>query len=678
MKPWERDYAAPVAEPAPEAAGPAPWERQYAGPAPKEPKSGNVLKRAVMGAADLAAGAGKYGSYILAPYDLAADAVTGKPLGTGHRERMRDIEGFARDEGADDWTSVVNQSVPELVGTAGPLAKVEGAVVKEVAKRMLPRAVGKPLSARAAGVAADIGTNAAYSAAQAGAEGQDMGDAALNAALISGGVRAGVSTALSPFRKGLRQPVDKNAKMLQDAGMPVTPGMLYPGSWVAAGERGARNTPFVGGSVEAAEGRLGREYIRRYAQEAVDPLQRVVPGETIVPPRAAAEPAAAAVERPRALPRATSTEVGPSMVEPITGRPAMIAVDSAGNAGQLSTAVRQADEVGSGVGPFTRDTVEGQGPTRAANEAPAGAAPETFDQQFRMERRAPQVEGEGLDLVRNVQKHIDDSYNDVVDHTFMKAGNGVSALLQSTRDLDNISWLTKGQRARVKGFVNDRLIQRIQGLGPDAVLSGREVKNLDAMLGEQARGFAEDATTKPMSDALYAIQHRLRVATEGVTPQHRHALQLSNESFRKALPLIAATEKSLGTTGIPSALQLRRAMEKYNIPHDAINDAMVQVAPNAPTSNQINRRWIGSGLGLTSLLTGGLGGAAGFVGGAGLAGGLGKMAYSPAGVKAQLAMLRIPAAAKRIVDSLPLQEQIKYLQSYAGQTGARLGENNAP
>ena len=706
--------------------------RPGAASAPEKPrKKGTILERAVMGAADLATGAGKLGANILAPYDLAADAVQGRPMGTGNRERLQSIEQFGQEKGADDWTSTVNQAAPEMAATAGPMAKVEGAVAKEVAMRMLPRAGKAPLAARAAGVAADIGTNAAYSGAQAAAQGEDPIEAAKNAALISGGVRAGLKVAAAPFNKGASQGVNASARTIQEAGLPVTPGMLYPDTWAAAGERVARNTPFMGSYVEGAEGRLGREYIKRHAQEIVDPLQRVVPGETVVPPRQPRTFQGDEVtpDAPRGLPRATGREVGPSMVEPIPQRgypqpdDGVLHVDSSGNIGKLTernpaydpesglfhstqasrppdAANLPATQVGdvpinphltpsvienpsAAVGPAgtprPRNFVEGEG--RSSYTGPYGPHPyeagparsgETLEQRMTLERRAPQVEGEGLDLVRNVQKHIEDSYNDVVDRTFLTPRNGVSALLRANTDLDNIAWLTAKQRKQVKGVINDRLIPRMQGLGPDAVISGREVKNLDSILGEQARNWAEDATTKPMADAMYAIQHRLRVATEGVTPQDRHVLQLSNEAFRKALPLISATEQSLGSTGIPSALQLRRAMEKYNMSPDALNDAMVQVAPNAPTSNQLNRRWIGSGLGLTSLMTGGLPGVAGFAAGAGLAGGTGKVAYSQRGVKLQLALLDAPAKVKAAISKLPYQEQLKYLASYAGQAARSL------
>jgi hypothetical protein len=609
------------------------------------------------------------------------------------------------------------------------MAKVEQEVAKRVAKVALPKAIEK-IAPKAAGVAADTGTNAAYSAAQATAEGEDPWEAAKRTALLTLGIRGGLKVAGAPFKKGANQAVDKNARFLQEQGIPVTPGMLYPDTWAAGVERGAGNTPFMGGSVEAAEGRTGREYIRRYGQEAVDPLLRVVPGQTSV--HARPEPvfqgdAPTPPEPPRALPRATSREVGPSMVEPIPNRypqpdDGVLHVDSSGNVGKLpvrnpaydpesglfhSTNSRPPDAAnlpavqtnasiprGPGtvgpatpprpneVGPFTRDTVEGQG--RSSYTGPYGPHPyqqgpaphpETFEQVMTTEKRAPKVEGEGLDLVRNVQKHIDDSYNDVVEHTYLRADKGVSALLQASKDLGNISWLTKGQNKQVTKFINDRLISALEGMGPNATLSGRQVKNLDTMLGEQARKFSEEATTEPMAHALYAIQQRLRVATDASSPAHKHALQASNEAFRKALPLIAATERSLGSTGIPSALQLREAMKKFDMSPDALNDAMVQVAPNAPSSRQVNRRWIGSGLGLTSLLTGGLPGVAGFAAGAAGAGTLGKLAYSPAGVKAQIKLLGLPAGAKRMIEALPYQDQIKYLSSYAGQTGARLGDN---
>lgn len=705
-------------------------------PGSVEPKStakkGTVLERAVMGAADLATGAGKFGSALLAPYDIGADVVQGRPLGTGHRERMSSIEQFGQEKGAGDWTSVVNQAAPEVIATGGPMAGVEQQVIKQVAQR-LPNALR---TAKAAGVAADVGTNAAYSAAQAVAEGQDPAEAAKMAALLSGGIRAGGKVVSAPFKKGAAQTADSNARFLQDQGYEVTPGMLYPNTWAAAGERGARSTPFVGGSVEAAEGRVGRDYISRYGQDAVNDLVRVVPGKTTsvpgrypTPPNQGALPRATAAAADEAA-GSTSREVGPSMVEPIPNRypqpdDGVLHVDSQGNVGKLpqrdpaydaesglfysTNRTRPADaanlpavqtdttinpnhppsvienpntSVGPAGTPRPRNFVEGEGTSRYTHpeDFPSRAGkPEadTFEQTVTTERRAPKVEGEGLDLVRNVQKHIDDAYNDVVDHTYLSARNGISALLTASKDLDRISWLTGKQRKQVKGFIDERLVAGMKGMGPDAIFSGRQVKNLDTILGEQARSFAEDATTKPMADALYAIQHRLRVATEATTPAHRQALTAANEAFRKALPLISATEQSLGSTGIPSALQLRKAMEKYNMSPDAVNDAMVQVAPNAPTSSQLNRRWIGSA-GLAGSVMGGPASMLGLGATALGLGGVGKAAYSPRGVKLQIAMLEAPTKVKQWLASLPYADQQKYLASFAGQSAARMSDENPP
>ena len=285
------------------------------------------------------------------------------------------------------------------------------------------------------------------------------------------------------------------------------------------------------------------------------------------------------------------------------------------------------------------------------------------------------VEGEGLDLALNVKKHIDDSYESVVHHTYATAGDSVSALLHARRDINGIAWLTDSQKAQVLKVINSRMIPRVKALGPDAIISGREMKNLDTILGEQARKFAETATDKPMSDALYAIQHRLRVATQGTTNEARHVLQLSNEAFRQALPLLRATEHAIGSTGMPSSTQLREAMLHYGMEPNAVDNAMVQVAPHAPRSGQANRRLVGSGLGMAGLLTGGIGGVVNLAA-SGLAGGvLGRGVYSPTGIQIQHALLALPKQVRDKVQAMPFADQLKYLQSYGGQMGARAYDN---
>ena len=89
------------------------------------PKS--AASRVVDGALDaaknlgtgLATGAGQLGTKILAPYDLAADAVQGRPMGTGNRERAASIESFGKDN-ADTGSInyMVGNAAPEMAATA--------------------------------------------------------------------------------------------------------------------------------------------------------------------------------------------------------------------------------------------------------------------------------------------------------------------------------------------------------------------------------------------------------------------------------------------------------------------------------------------------------------------------------------------------------------------------------
>ncbi len=681
------------------------------------PAGGGGLVKALgsfgRGAADLGAGFAKgVINPALAPTDFIGDAVTGN--WGSNRRRGEAIDKFAKEYGANDWTSVVNQAAPEVVVTGGPLAMVEKKVAGAVANRLLPKATEKaaevatkvPLRARAAGFAADTGVNAAYSGAQAAAAGEDPLEAAARAAMISAGVRTGLKAVAAPFKKGASQAIDHNAKVLQDAGLPVPPGLLYPKTWVGGVENSLKHLPLIGGAVEDAQGRLGREYIRQYAQDIADTLQRVVPGEVRPTPRRGAAGAAAGAvpEGAPGLPatlaaqraaRGAGRDIEPSTMEPYyqrdrlghTGREIEPGVPPrTGEVGAPTTPPRQWDTIDEAAPPHPYDDMGvPPGPSRGTDP---GA--DTLEQTFRLEPRVGKVEGESLDLTRNLKNHIDDSYEDVVHHTFMRAPDAMSALQYASRDLNNISWLTEQQRGMVADFINDRLVKKVNEVGPNGLMSGREVKNLDSMLGKEARRWLDDPTTRPMAEAVYAIQHRLRVATQGTTKEARTALSLSNDAFRKALPLMRATEQALGSTGVPSAKQLRKAMQHYDMEPDALNHAMSMVAPNAPTNNQTSRRWVGTASGLTGLVAAGLPATVAI--GAGMSMGS-KAAYSPAGVNAQIKLLGLPAGVANWLKKQPspiqtkylnslrettnrsLSDDMKYLPSIAGQSARAIGDN---
>lgn len=222
-----------------------------------------TLDRVIGGMADLAAGAGQVGTAILAPYDLAADAVQGRKLGTGNRERRQSIEDFAKEHGENNWTSVVNQAAPEMIVTGGPLGGVERGVVKAIEKAA-PNAVR---TARLAGAGADVATNSAYAAAQAAARGEDPADAATAGALGSLAGRGAVRVAGG----ALRPVVSKEAQTLVDAGITPTPGQAIGGVFRKA-EDASTSIPGWGDTVQWGRSRAAKQYVDSEVNRAILPI----------------------------------------------------------------------------------------------------------------------------------------------------------------------------------------------------------------------------------------------------------------------------------------------------------------------------------------------------------------------------------------------------------------------
>jgi hypothetical protein len=138
MKPWEK-YAAPSAPPAAEASGP--WSR-YAPAAQAQPGPG-MLESIKQGAGNLLAGAvrgaGSIGATLVAPYDIASDALAGKGLSLeSNRQRRAGIDEGLAEMGAqpDSLLYKAGKLTGEIAGTAGV-----GGAVANVAGRAAPALV---------------------------------------------------------------------------------------------------------------------------------------------------------------------------------------------------------------------------------------------------------------------------------------------------------------------------------------------------------------------------------------------------------------------------------------------------------------------------------------------------------------------------------------------------------
>ena len=219
------------------------------------------------GARQLASGFADVGTTLLAPYDLAADAVQGRAMGTGNRERRASINAFA-DNPDPGLVDTLTRGAPEILATGGPIAGVEKAVAG-TAPRFLKRALG---------AGADVGINSAYAAAQAAAKGEDPATAALYGA---GGAAAGralpraLGIATAPVRGAvnrLTSGITPEAAQLVAAGAVPTPGQAAGPGIVQTLENASKHLPGYGSAVQRAQQRTGASYAGAELQDAMAPL----------------------------------------------------------------------------------------------------------------------------------------------------------------------------------------------------------------------------------------------------------------------------------------------------------------------------------------------------------------------------------------------------------------------
>lgn len=299
-----------------------------------------------------------------------------------------------------------------------------------------------------------------------------------------------------------------------------------------------------------------------------------------------------------------------------------------------------------------------------SHEGYTGGEPNYWDWNYKLVPSGGKAAGEGLSLVKSVHKQIDAAYRKILPFTAMRVGDGLSALQYALHDLNNYHFMSPNQRQMVASYLEGHLIPKLrQVVGERGALTGREIKDFDEMLGDKAREFLGDPQTSAVAEALFNAQKRFRAATIGLTPEHRHALQLVNEAFRKALPLHRATEEALSGKGIPSPVHLRRAMEFHKIKPDELNDAMSEVAPHAPESDRLTRLGVGSAASTFGLYSGHWFPIFATMAASRAAG---KFMYSPAGVERMVKLLESPEGMKEFLKSLPAE--------YSTQIGRELSK----
>lgn len=169
----------------------------------KDEPSGGVLESIYQGAGNLLAGAvrgaGSIGATILAPYDIASDALAGKGLTLeSNRQRRADIDAGLRELGAepDSWMYAGGKLAGEIAGTAGVGSVLGvGAKAAGAAPKVVNALVSGGFKAEGANLLARTGARAAAGAAVGGTSAAVIDP---SSAAVGTGVGAVLSTVLGP------------------------------------------------------------------------------------------------------------------------------------------------------------------------------------------------------------------------------------------------------------------------------------------------------------------------------------------------------------------------------------------------------------------------------------------------------------------------------------------------
>lgn len=268
--------------------------------------------------------------------------------------------------------------------------------------------------------------------------------------------------------------------------------------------------------------------------------------------------------------------------------------------------------------------------------------------------------GNNLRMVRNAAQDIDKAYNDVVWRTFAQPTEVNQALRSVRAGLDNVPFTSAGHRRAFEkelDTIADEVYQHARS-GPNALVSGRAMKNLDSALGTKARKYLESANPDhhAMGQIYRNLQLAMRSVTRGTTPEDTARLAAANRSFREFLPVETSVLSSLKKPHqTPDIEKLFKESEGVGLPRSDVRDAAVSVAPTMADRSK-ERFWYGlPGAGVAGFLSP-------VAAGLGLAGG--RAAYSPTGIRAQMAALQAlqrgrraysASGARNVIESLPAQ-----------------------
>lgn len=252
------------------------------GPAPESgggfgQGAGNLL-------AGLVRGAGSIGSTILAPIDIARDALAGRGLSLeSNRQRRADMDSALGNMGAetDSWMYKGGKLAGEVAGTAGAggaLANVAGRGLGAVAPQLLPRAQPLLSAIQSGGMSApgaNLLTRSVGGALTGGATAgmvnpEDMRSGAIVGGLLPGGVKAAgaVGRAIgSQFRPSGEAAT--LAKRAMDMGAPLGVADIAEGKFTKAVRSVLNDAPLTGG-IGAGQNQAKQTWFNRAVGEVFD------------------------------------------------------------------------------------------------------------------------------------------------------------------------------------------------------------------------------------------------------------------------------------------------------------------------------------------------------------------------------------------------------------------------
>ncbi len=245
-------------------------------------------------------------------------------------------------------------------------------------------------------------------------------------------------------------------------------------------------------------------------------------------------------------------------------------------------------------------------------------------------------EGTGLRMVDDARNKINQAYENVVPRTFGDTNEVINELNHIKERLGTVDFLGDPQAAQILKFIDNTIMPQIEKAGTS--VPGRVMRDLDIVLGDAARGYRKSLspTDWPMGEALQELQQATRMTLKGVDDAALADLQKAHDAYRKFLPIEHASLRAIEKPGgVPSVNRLNQSKQKFNQKRSDLDTAALSVQPGYAKSSRLGQglRW---GLGLPgsvagAVLTGGKLPAAQLVGAA---------AYSPVGIRAQMAMLR--------------------------------------